>query len=53
LGLLGNRTLLAGYGIAPDGLVESTDALARAGATPLFIAVGDQSAGVIAVAAAA
>ncbi|HEY0581433.1 MAG TPA: HAD-IC family P-type ATPase, partial [Chloroflexota bacterium] len=48
--LLGNAALLQGYGMMPDGLMERADALARSGATPMFVAVGDQPAGLIAVA---
>ncbi|HEY3062023.1 MAG TPA: heavy metal translocating P-type ATPase [Chloroflexota bacterium] len=48
--LLGNQALLSDYGIALDGLVERADALARSGATPMYVAVGDQPAGLIAVA---
>jgi len=48
--LLGNRALLEGYGMTLNGLSERGDALARAGATPMYIAVGDQPSGLIAVA---
>jgi Cu+-exporting ATPase len=48
--LLGNAALLQGYGMMPDGLMERADALARSGATPMFVAVGQQPAGLIAVA---
>jgi Cu+-exporting ATPase len=48
--LLGNQALLADYGIALNGLSERADALARTGATPMYVAVGDQAAGLIAVA---
>jgi Cu+-exporting ATPase len=48
--LLGTRALLAGYGIYLDGLAERADSLAQGGATPMFVAVGDQSVGLIAVA---
>jgi Cu+-exporting ATPase len=47
--LLGNRALLEGYGMTLDGLAEHADTLARTGATPMFVAVGDQPAGLIAV----
>jgi P-type Cu+ transporter len=48
--LLGNRALLERFGLALDGLTARGDALARAGATPMYVAVGDQPAGLIAVA---
>ncbi len=48
--LLGNRSLIQGAGIALDGLVERADGLARTGATPMYLAIGGQPAGVIAVA---
>jgi Cu+-exporting ATPase len=48
--LLGTRTLLSDYGIGLDGLAERADELARAGATPMFVALGAQAVGVIAVA---
>ena len=48
--LLGTRALLEGHGIHLDGLADRADALARAGATPMFVAVGDQPVGLIAVA---
>ncbi len=48
--LLGNEPLLAGYGIELDGLGERAAALAATGATPMFVAVGDQPVGLIAVA---
>jgi P-type Cu+ transporter len=48
--LLGNRALLESYGIALNGLSEQADALARTGATAMFVAVGGQTAGLIGVA---
>ncbi|HEV7662812.1 MAG TPA: heavy metal translocating P-type ATPase [Chloroflexota bacterium] len=48
--LLGNRALFENYGIALNGLTERANALARSGATALFVAIGDQPAGLIAVA---
>jgi Cu+-exporting ATPase len=48
--LLGNQSLLSDYGIELDGFVERGRALAATGATPMYVAVGDQPAGLIAVA---
>jgi len=48
--LLGNRALLEGYGMSLNGLGERGDALARAGGTPMYVAVNAQPAGFIAVA---
>ncbi len=48
--LLGNQALLADYGIGLDGLSDRAAGLARMGATPMYVAVGDQPAGLIAVA---
>jgi Cu+-exporting ATPase len=48
--LLGTRALLEDYGIYLDGLTDSADRLAQGGATPMFVAVGDQPVGLIAVA---
>jgi P-type Cu+ transporter len=48
--LLGNQSLLSNYGIALNGLAERADALAGLGATPMYVAVGDETAGLIAVA---
>ncbi|MGI9149024.1 MAG: heavy metal translocating P-type ATPase [Chloroflexota bacterium] len=48
--LLGNRALLEGYGMALNGLTERANAVARTGATPMFVAVDSQPAGLIAVA---
>jgi Cu+-exporting ATPase len=48
--LLGTRSLLSDYGIGLDGLAERADRLAQSGATPMFMALGEESVGVIAVA---
>jgi Cu+-exporting ATPase len=50
--LLGTRALLEGFGqnLAPSGLAESAESLARTGASPLFVAVDDRPVGVIGVA---
>jgi Cu+-exporting ATPase len=48
--LLGTAALLEDYGIHLNGLAESADTLARGGATPMFVAVGDEPVGLIAVA---
>jgi P-type Cu+ transporter len=48
--VLGNRALLEGYGMTLNGLTERADAVARTGATPMFVAVGDRPAGLIVVA---
>jgi Cu+-exporting ATPase len=48
--LLGTRALLQDYGIYLDGLADRADTLAQGGATPMFVAIGDQPAGLIAVA---
>jgi Cu+-exporting ATPase len=48
--VLGNRALMADYGIHLDGLVERADELAAAGATPLYVSVGSDAAGLVAVA---
>jgi P-type Cu+ transporter len=47
---LGNRALLEEGGVALDGLVQRADALAQAGATPMYVAVDRQPAGLIGVA---
>jgi Cu+-exporting ATPase len=47
---LGNRALLEERGLALDGLVERADALARNGATPMYVVVEQQPAGLIGVA---
>jgi Cu+-exporting ATPase len=48
--LLGTRALLEDYGIYLDGLADDADAVAEGGATPMFVAIGDQPVGLIAVA---
>jgi Cu+-exporting ATPase len=48
--LLGTRSLLSDYGIALNALSERADELARTGATPLFLALGERPVGVIGVA---
>jgi P-type Cu+ transporter len=47
---IGNRALLEGHAIALDTLREQADDLARHGATPMFVAIDGQAAGLIAVA---
>ncbi len=48
--LLGNRALMADERVALDGLDARAEALARAGQTPMYVAVGGKGAGLIAVA---
>jgi Cu+-exporting ATPase len=48
--LLGNRQLLEGHGMVLNGLSEAAESLARQGATPMYVALGDQPTGLIAVA---
>jgi Cu+-exporting ATPase len=48
--LLGNAALLAAYRMALNGQGERAAALARGGATPMYVVVGDELAGLIAVA---
>ncbi len=48
--LLGNQALMQQQGVALDGLVERAEGLARQGATPMYVAVDGQGAGLIAVA---
>jgi Cu+-exporting ATPase len=48
--LLGNRALLEGYGMTLNGLGDQADALSRGGATPMYVAVDAQPAGLIGVA---
>jgi Cu+-exporting ATPase len=48
--LLGNESLLAEKGVAVGALAQRSAALAEAGKTPMFIAVGGEAAGIIAVA---
>jgi Cu+-exporting ATPase len=48
--VLGNRALMERFGVRLDDLVERAQEIARGGATPMFVAVGGQPVGVIAVA---
>jgi len=48
--LLGNAALLTDYGIALNGLGARAEAVARTGATAMYVAVGDKPAGIIGVA---
>jgi Cu+-exporting ATPase len=48
--LLGNRALLEGAGVHLNGLVEQAQGLAQEGATPTYVALDGQAAGLIAVA---
>jgi Cu+-exporting ATPase len=48
--LVGNARLLAEHNVALDGLGERGAAMARAGKTPMYVAVDGQPAGVVAVA---
>jgi P-type Cu+ transporter len=48
--LLGNHALMQSHGLQLDGLVALAEDLARGGATPMFVAVSGQPAGLIAVA---
>jgi P-type Cu+ transporter len=52
--VLGNRALMERFGVRPGALwaalASPAEAAARGGATPMFVAVGGQPAGVIAVA---
>lgn len=48
--LVGNRRLMDDHGIDLAGLEEVADRLSSEGKTPMFTAVGDRAAGVIAVA---
>ncbi|HKH09936.1 MAG TPA: heavy metal translocating P-type ATPase [Rubrobacter sp.] len=48
--LVGNRVLIEGAGAVPDALLGRAEELARAGATPMYVAVGGRSAGLVAVA---
>jgi P-type Cu+ transporter len=47
---IGNRALMTQSGIGLDGLTAAADALARDGATPMYVAVDGKPAGLIAVA---
>ncbi|MDQ3410531.1 MAG: heavy metal translocating P-type ATPase, partial [Chloroflexota bacterium] len=48
--VLGNRALMDQAGISLNGLEERGQELARSGATPMYVAVGGEGAGLIAVA---
>ncbi len=48
--LLGNQKMMESYGVHLDGLVQRADELARAGSTPMYVAVAGQAAGLVAVA---
>ncbi len=48
--LVGNRRFLSESGVSEDGLVPQSEELARGGKTPIFVAVGGQPAGLVAVA---
>ncbi|MCC2626893.1 MAG: heavy metal translocating P-type ATPase [Thermomicrobiales bacterium] len=48
--VLGNHALMVQEGISLNGLAERGQDLARSGATPMFVAVGGEGAGLIAVA---
>jgi len=48
--LLGNRALMDQSGVSLDGLAGQADDLAREGATPMYVALDGQGAGLIAVA---
>jgi Cu+-exporting ATPase len=48
--LLGNQALMERYGVNLNGLGERAELLARGGATPMYVAVGGEAAGLIAVA---
>ncbi|MEO8632161.1 MAG: copper-translocating P-type ATPase, partial [Chloroflexota bacterium] len=48
--ILGNLALMRERSIALDGLVDRAQQLASTGATPMYVAIGSQAAGLIAVA---
>ena len=48
--LLGNEALLRDWSVAPGHLSERATTLARAGKTPMYVAIDGQPAGIIAVA---
>ncbi|HZP94874.1 MAG TPA: heavy metal translocating P-type ATPase [Candidatus Limnocylindria bacterium] len=47
---LGNLALMRDSGVTLDGLVERAQEIASGGATPMYVAIGTQAAGLIAVA---
>jgi Cu+-exporting ATPase len=48
--LLGNRRLLESHGVAMTQLSDAADGLSEAGKTPVFVAVGDRTVGVLGIA---
>ena len=48
--LVGNRAMMDAAGVSPNGLNGRAGELARGGATPMYVAVGGEVAGLIAVA---
>jgi len=48
--VLGNRTLMDEYAVSLDGLAERATELAGSGATPMYVAIDGNAAGLIAVA---
>jgi Cu+-exporting ATPase len=48
--LIGNRRFLAEAGVSEDGLVPRSEELSLAGKTPMFVAVDQEPAGLVAVA---
>ena len=48
--LVGNRAMMASAGTSPNGLGGHADGLAREGATPMFVSVDGEVAGIVAVA---
>jgi P-type Cu+ transporter len=48
--LIGNRSLMDQYHIDLDGLTARADELAGEGATPMYVSIGGEGAGIIAVA---
>jgi Cu+-exporting ATPase len=48
--VLGNRALMEQFGVRLDDLTDRAQEIARSGATPMYVAVGGQSAGLISVA---
>ena len=48
--LVGNRVMLADWGVDAEPLLAEADHLAAGGATPVLVAIGGEAAGIIAVA---
>jgi len=48
--LVGNRAMLADWGVDSEPLLAEADHLAAGGATPVLVAIGGEAAGIIAVA---